>query len=74
MLFSMLRCKDQETARIEHDGSIFQIIDVEREKHIATLFSIGEKTPTNTFNAVIKNNEGDEKNLLIMKSQRLIVD
>ena len=33
-------------ARIEpHDGSIFQIIDVEEGKHIATLFSIGGKQP-----------------------------
>ena len=50
-------------ARIEpHDGSIFQIIDVEEGKSYSySFFHRWKTTPTNTFNAVIKNNEGDEE-------------
>ena len=50
-------------ARIEpHDGSIFQIIDVEEGKTYSySFFHRWKTTPTNTFNAVIKNNEGDEE-------------
>ena len=50
-------------ARIEpHDGSIFQIIDVEEGKtYNYSFFHRWKTTPTNTFNAVIKNNEGDEE-------------
>ena len=50
-------------ARIEpHDGSIFQIINVEGgETYEYSFFHRWKTTPTNTFNAVIKNNEGDEE-------------
>tara|TARA_B100001173_G_scaffold157822_1_gene136601 strand:+ start:845 stop:2215 length:1371 start_codon:yes stop_codon:yes gene_type:complete len=49
--------------RIEpHDGSIYQIIDVEAGKtYTYTFFHRFKKIPPNTFNAVIRNEEGDEK-------------
>jgi len=50
-------------ARIDpHDGSIYQIIDVESGKtYTYTFFHRFKSIPPNTFNAVIRNEEGDEK-------------
>lgn len=53
-------------ARIEpHDGSIYQIIDVEENQtYEYSFFHRWKIKPNNTFNAVIRNNEGDEEKIV----------